>query len=361
MTAEELDGLRSEIDGVDVRIMDLLSRRLDLASEIGLTKRKDGLAVRDAAREDEVVERMVHLGRDRAVGDRVSRELARLLIESAVETQNGPGELPLAGFNALVVGGAGRMGEWVCRFLSNRGVAVKVWDPRRRIEGYEQVDSPTPHAADAHLVVIASPLGAASEDLRTVLDCGPKGIVFDLCSVKSHIAGILRESVAAGLKVTSVHPMFGPGIPTPRGFNVLVCSCGCDESDRLVRKLFGDAGAHVRSVVLEEHDGLMAYVLGLSHLTALLFGSALNASGRSVEVFRTVQGTSFDRLAVLAREVSLESRRVYHDIQSLNPNSKAMLEGVADALSELSEAALDRDATRFAEIMDRQRDYMEVF
>lgn len=361
MTSRELERLRADIDAVDDRMVALLSRRMDLASEIGLTKRRDEISVRDPAREKEVVERMVRLGNGLSVPERTSRGLARLLIESAIDTQSSSAELPLSGSKVLVVGGAGRMGEWVCRFMSNRGATVEVWDPRRRVEGYPQVDSLEPHAADASLVVVASPLGAVPDDLEAVLRCGPKGVVFDLCSVKSFISDTLRKAADDGISITSVHPMFGPGAPTPRGLNVLVCSCGSGAADQRVTKLFGSAGANVRTVPLEEHDGLMAYALGLSHVTVLLFGSALDASGRRIGELREVQGTSFDRLASLAREMSLESRRVYHDIQSLNPNSKAMLEGVRTALAELAEAALDPDPARFADIMDRQRDYMEVF
>ncbi len=360
MTSRELERLREDIDAVDERIVSLVARRLELASEIGLTKRRNGIAVRDPAREGDVVERIVRLGSDLSVPGTTSRDLAKLLIESAVVEQSSGAGQPLAGAEVLVVGGAGRMGEWICRFMSNRGASVKVWDPRRRADGYHQEESLSPSATEASIVVVASPLGAAHEDLRAVLECAPKGVVFDLCSVKSHISDTLRRAAAEGLQVTSVHPMFGPGAPTPRGLNVLVCGCGSEAADERAESIFSGAGASVRHVPLDGHDELMAYVLGLSHLTALTFGSALSASGRSLPELRKVQGTSFDRLASLAREMSLESRRVYHDIQSLNPNSKAMLDGVRAALAELADAALDADPVRFADIMDRQRDYLEV-
>jgi len=113
-------------------------------------------------------------------------------------------------------------------------------------------------------------------------------------------------------------------------------------------------------IELDEHDRLMAYVLGLSHLTALVFAGSARRSGEKIAGLKEVQGPTFERLASISKEVASESRRVYHSIQSLNPNSKQMISAVEDAFRELRAAALDPDPKRFAKIVDSDENYLEA-
>lgn len=345
---------------MDSEILELVARRQEVSEEIGLAKRKEGLGTRDRAREKEV--RKDFQAKARALG--LSRELAdslsTALIEGSVELQEAPRGRDMAGSSALVVGGAGRMGAWTCRFLSNRGADVKVWDPGKKLKGYKCVDGDEPGSDNYDIVIVASPLGRCREDLRAVLRESPRGLVFDLCSVKAHIAKPLREGAARGLTVTSVHPMFGPSAPSPRGRNVLICGCGCEDANERAAHMFSSAGANVSRIGLERHDELMAYVLGLSHLCSLVFASTLRGSDKSIAELRSVQGPSFEKQQTLARELSNESRRVYHDIQRLNPNTRKMVHAMEAALRELKSASLAADPSRFSKIMDSNREYLEV-
>ncbi|MEW5747855.1 MAG: prephenate dehydrogenase/arogenate dehydrogenase family protein [Candidatus Thermoplasmatota archaeon] len=360
MTVDELEALRAEVDRIDAELIRLISKRADVAREIGLTKRKDGLKVRDPARERKVVEKMARLAASAGADKRLAKEAARLLIADAVAVQRQEPRLPLEGTRALVVGGAGSMGGWTCRFLSNRGAKVRVWDPRGRRKGYPAAKELGPAAAEADIVVVASPLGVCQEELREVLAARPKGLVMDICSIKSHISSTLRLAAADGVTVASVHPMFGPRAPSPKGLNVVVCDCGSREATARARRIFKDSGANVVELYLEEHDRMMAYILGLSHMTALMFGTALRSSGKKASEFREAQGTSFARLAELAKEVSGESRRVYHDIQALNPHTKEVAEAAERALRELREASCAADHDMFIRLMESTKEHMET-
>ena len=360
MTNEELDALRVEIDRIDRELVKLISRRTDVAREIGLTKRKDGLKVRDVQRERKVVEKMASLAGSLGVDKKLAKEAARLLIADAVAVQKERDELPLEGEKVLVVGGAGRMGGWTCRFMSNRGAKVKVWDPRGKRRGYPNAKALEPAVAEADIVVLASPLGACPEELRAVIAARPKGLVMDLCSIKSHISSIMRMAAADGVPVASVHPMFGPRAPSPKGLKVIICDCGSREATARAKGIFGDAGAEIVELYLEEHDRMMAYILGLSHLTALMFGTALRSSGKKASELREMQGTTFARLAELAEEVSGESRRVYRDIQALHPHTKEMAEAAEQALRELREASSSADHLMFTNLMDSTKEHMET-
>ncbi len=360
MTREELLALRREVDRIDAEIVSLMAKRADATAEIGLTKQKDKMKVRDVEREKQVLDRIADLAQSLGMDSTRTRELFRQMISESVKSQRVAKPKDLEGRKVLIVGGAGRMGRWACRFLSNRGATVRVYDPRGEIDGYENVASLQDHAKKADIVVIASPLGAVPDDLKAVVECGPDGLVFDVSSIKSHIAPFLRDANVRGIKIASIHPMFGPGAPSPRGRNVLICDFGSDDANKETYDLFSSWGARTIMIELDEHDRLMAYVLGLSHLTSFLFAGSARRSGEKVAGLREVQGPTFEKLVSISREAVNESRRVYHDIQSLNPNSKQMIAAVEDAFRELKAAALDPDPKRFAKIVDADREYMEA-
>ncbi len=341
---------------MDNSILSLIARRMEVAKEIGLTKVKDGAQVRDASREEAVVKDFTERARNLGLGEEMATIIADAIIEEAVRTQLEQDVEYLQGKKVVVIG-AGRMGAWTARFASNRGAAVSVHDPRGTLDGYDNQRSPDQGAGDADLVIIASPLGTAKEDLRALLSAKPSGIIFDLCSVKSHLKDSLREGVANGFKVTSVHPMFGPGAVTPRGRNVLVCSCGCIEADAAARQLFENEGAIVTDVPMDDHDRLIAHVLGAPHMCALVFGRAVSKSGLSSKDLATARGPSFTTLCTLAKSISKESKRVYHDIQKLNPHTAEAIRSIEQALDELRSASLDEDPAGFAKIMDDERNF----
>jgi len=58
-----LDALRQRIDRIDEKLVRLLDERAQLAQQIGVEKRKQGLPVVDAAREDAVLRRVRNLTR----------------------------------------------------------------------------------------------------------------------------------------------------------------------------------------------------------------------------------------------------------------------------------------------------------
>jgi len=58
MCMDELTKLRKRVDEVDDQILQALSERAKICKAIGVVKKKQGLAVRDASRENEVYQRI---------------------------------------------------------------------------------------------------------------------------------------------------------------------------------------------------------------------------------------------------------------------------------------------------------------
>ena len=76
---EKLENLRLEIYGIDKQLIDLISRRLAVARSIGEVKKKSGMAILQAGREQEVIEKRralaISAGIDSGLVERLFREL----------------------------------------------------------------------------------------------------------------------------------------------------------------------------------------------------------------------------------------------------------------------------------------------
>lgn len=83
----EIEQLRAEIDAVNAEIADAVRDRMDVVEQIGAAKDADDRAVRDPEREQAVEDQFAELFDDRGLPPERGRELARCLIETAVEVQ----------------------------------------------------------------------------------------------------------------------------------------------------------------------------------------------------------------------------------------------------------------------------------
>lgn len=135
------------------------------------------------------------------------------MIESSLTTQE-QDRVRLAGQGggrrALIIGGNGRMGRWFVRFLAAQGFDVEVADPGGAPEGVVVHADWRASALDQDLIVVAAPLRRSNEILLELAQRQPKGMVFDIGSLKTPLTEGLKACAAAGLRICSVHPMFGP-------------------------------------------------------------------------------------------------------------------------------------------------------
>ena len=98
------------------------------------------------------------------------------------------------------------MGGWFAEFLSSQGFQVTIADPRGAPPGFDQLDDWQDHALDSELIVLATPLSATAEILKQLAARAPRGLIFDLGSLKTPLRAGLDALVRAGCRVTSLHP-----------------------------------------------------------------------------------------------------------------------------------------------------------
>lgn len=356
---DELGTLRARISELDRQILELVAQRLDTSRRVGEAKKRGGLPIRDFRVEVEVLgrarERAEHLGLD----PDVAADLIRRLISAAVETQREalehgarPGELQ----RVLVVGGAGRMGAWLCRFFASQGHRVSISDP---VAGGPFPNVSLEEAAPlSEVVVLSTPLGETPRLLEQVLAAGGDPLVFDICSLKGGVAPLLRRAASEGRRVASLHPMFAPGATLLSGRALLVCDAGRPDATEEARRLFADTALGLYEVPLEQHDRLMACLLNMSHALNLQFALALARSGLDFRELGRIASTTFAHQIATTAEVAGENPRLYHEIQHFNQHTPEILTLLQDAMSDLRQAAAKPEADQFEALMDEARRYL---
>jgi chorismate mutase/prephenate dehydrogenase len=364
MSSDEttLEDLRRRLNDIDRRLLGIVAERKAISAEVARVKRATGRPTRDYEREREVILGVRAAAAELGVAPALAEDLLRLLIRSSLTTQerasvaaHGAG----TGRRVLVIGGAGLMGRWLVEFLSSQGFAVEVADPAAA-----GADSPV--LADWHqsdlqhdFIVLATPLGITDQILKDLALRRPPGVIFDIGSLKSPLRAGLLALRSHGCKVTSVHPMFGPDTELLSGRHVIFVDLGSAAALEAAQQLFAPTMAERIVMSLDDHDRLIAYVLGLSHALNIAFFTALADSGEAAPRLARLSSTTFDSQLDVASRVARESPDLYFEIQSLNDYGAESLEALAQAVERIRTAVLSQDYPAFVELMRRGRDYLE--
>ena len=110
---------------------------------------------------------------------------------------------------------------------------------------------------------------------------------------------------------------------------------------------------------LDDHDRLIAYVLGLSHAINIAFFTALAESGEAAPRLARLSSTTFDAQLAVAEGVAGESPALYFEIQALNQYGGDSLAALVEAVTRLQTLVANQDAAGFARLMRRGQAYLQ--
>jgi chorismate mutase/prephenate dehydrogenase len=357
-----LDELRAAITALDTQLIELVARRQALSEQVASVKRATGRPTRDFGRERDVILRARNIAQERGISPDLAESLLRQLIQSSLATQEQAGVVAHAlgsGKRALVIGGRGKMGGWFADFLASQGFRVAIADPAGPVPQFDYVKDWREDPLDQDVIVLATPLGATAQLLQTLAVRAPRGLIFDLGSLKTPLRTGLAALVDAGCRVTSLHPMFGPDTELLSGRHVIFIDLGCADALAEAQALFATTMAERVVMGLDEHDRLIAYVLGLSHALNIAFFSALAESGEAAPRLARLSSTTFDSQLEVAARVAKESPDLYYEIQSLNEYGGESLRALQTAVQELVNVVASGDAAAFTAIKNRGRAYFD--
>ena len=358
LTPTELLELRNRLDEIDSGIVDLIAERQAVVTTIGDHKLKTGLPLRHYEREREVIDRGVERAENLGLSGSVARDILQTLIHHSLgkqEThklvQSGHG----AGRRALVIGGLGRMGEWMSRYLDMVGYRVDVADLIERDTPFNRVNDWQAVVNEYDLIVVAVPLRPSNDILLKLAKLKPDCLVFDIGSLKSPMREGLEALRESGCRVCSVHPMFGPNEIGLSGRHILFVDMGNQQAIEEARALFAHTAADCVELSLEEHDEVMAWVLGLSHLVNIAFAGALAQSGEKVPLLKQISSSTFNAQLNVATQVVSENPHLYYEIQQGNVNTEEVNRQFQKVLDELMSSVSKHDEAVFTHHMQAAR------
>jgi chorismate mutase / prephenate dehydrogenase len=361
-TPDPLSDLRDSIAEVDRALLELLRRRMDFAAEVGRLKALANrpVVVRDV--EDRVLTRARHYAEACGVSEEVMEEMFQAIIRGSVERQYRVGIAlrEQRGERVLIVGGAGGMGTWLRGFLELVGHSIDLADPslgnlpraHGRFSGLDEVEDLDAYAA----ILVAVPLGRTPIVVDQIAARQPKGLLVEIASIKEPLFGPLARARERGVRALALHPMFGPGksFYEPLTF-VLAVQGDTAEEKQALAPLLSHPYTRLVTVPFLHHDRLMGWLLGLAHLTNMLFGAALTRSGIEPAELHACASTTFTRQAATALSVLAEDPDLYLDIQHLNPHRHEVYAATREALQQLETLVAEREREGFRQTLAAAR------
>jgi len=243
-----------------------------------------------------------------------------------------------------IIGGAGGMGRWFGAFFEQAGYTVHV-------SGHASGPRPAEMAAACPVVIVSVPIGVTETVIREV---GPhmkkESLLMDLTSLKAGPVRAMLEASAS--EVVGLHPLFGPGVPSMEGQNVVLCPARAARWLPWVQDTFGKKGATLIETTPERHDEIMAVVQALNHLNTLVLGLSLREAGISREELERFSTPLF-RARLEAVENLFSHPQLYAEIIAGNPHISRILDLHEKAFSTLK-ALVDQQGAKALEARIRQ-------
>ncbi len=359
----DLDALRNEISELDRRLLELLNRRLELVASVRDVKDAVGERWIDPEREAELLQALVATNpgplSERGVTSIFSAVLDVLKQEVATERRVPSPPAAAAererAIERLAVVGTGLVGTSVALAARRTGTRCRGFDSDpgvlERAAGrgaLEPVSSLAEAVADAELVVVAVPVGAAPAVVEEVLEAaGPNVVVTDVASTKRPLASLADPRFVPG------HPVAGgaTGGPARAAADLFDAAtwfltptdASSAESVALVERFVASLGARAVRTEAAAHDRLLALTSHLPHALANLLMLRVADAAADDDAPLAFAGASLREMTRLAGA----NAAVWSDIFLGNADEiAAALAGLRASLDELEQALRtgDRDS-----------------
>lgn len=361
MDTKKLDLLRRKLDEIDESIITLIAERQFNVEQIGNVKLTTNSPTRDYQREKQVIEKIKNHAEVKGLDPYIAQKIFELVIETSLskqEIQKVKESNYGSNKSALIIGGNGKMGQWFAQFLTSQNFEVHINDLKPLKDQHNFIADYSNIELNHDYVIVATPIQKSAEILQHLSQLKPSGIVLDISSIKSPLRLPLRQLADSGCKVVSIHPMFGPDIQLMSGKHVIFIDMGNEEAVNQVKQLFQPTMAERIDMKFEDHDRLIAYVLGLSHIVNIAFMTVLSESGEAAELLSKLSSTTFDAQLGIANNVSNENPNLYFEIQKLNDYSPTTLNALSDAVQRIIQMIHQDNQAAFVNIMTQAKSYM---
>jgi prephenate dehydrogenase len=248
-------------------------------------------------------------------------------------------------FQIGIIGGAGGIGRWFAAFFQQAGYTVHV-------SGHASGLRPAEMAGVCPVIIVSVPIGVTQAVIR---DVGPhmkqESLLMDLTSLKAGPVRAMLEASAS--EVIGLHPLFGPGVPSLEGQNIVLCPARGDRWPPWVRDVLGQGGANLIETTPERHDEIMAVVQALNHLNTLVLGLSIREAGISQEELKRFSTPLF-RARLAAVENLFSHPQLYAEIIAGNPHASEILDLHERAIGTVKPLVVQQGAKALEELIRQE-------
>lgn len=224
-----------------------------------------------------------------------------------------------------ILGAGGHMGQWFAKYFHEKGYEVTGYDSENKITGKHIIvsDSLVGSILKADYVVLCTPTRRTPEVIRLIAKEMKRGTyLIEISSEKSKTVSALSK-IPAKINPICIHPMFGPGVKSIKGKNIISVPIKDAKKELSVAKsLFPDA--NFVTIDASEHDKKIAVILGLTHLLNLCFANIISKDEK-ISLTEKMSGTTFKVQKVLAESIMTESPELIETIIA-NPEIRRVAE-----------------------------------
>lgn len=357
---DKLEKMREDVRRVDREIIRLVGERLQLTRDIGRIKKEAGLPLLNYQVEKAVIENAQAVADDLHLSADFVKSVMQLLINESRSQQE---RLHYSAYNGeretiLIVGGAGEMGRWLASFFEIQGHEVLIYDIAATDSEFRSVATLKEGLERATCVAISVSLNVVPETIERIAGSGFKGLIFDIASIKGHLVDAIEKARRKGALITSIHPMFGPSARTLSDKVICYCDCGSAEALNRARAFFKDTAVRGVDLALDTHDRAISYVLGLSHISNIIYMNILAASGFRYSDLRAIASTTFLSQMITASSVINENPELYFLIQKYNPFKKEIYDKMQRAMTSVIDSVLNDKQEHFVQSMSVSREWL---
>lgn len=268
--------------------------------------------------------------------------------------------------NISIIGGSGRMGKWLARFLKKEGFDVTIIGrdsdsvQKAGLEIGCRATTDLSHVAESQVIILSVAINAFEEAVKKLAPLTHENqMIFDITSVKMMPVEIMNNTIIRGTTL-GTHPVFGPGARGVSGQNFVLTPTN-DRQMSLAEKagaFLEKRSAHVRTMSPEEHDRLMAVILGLAHFISIISASTLVDYGE-LEKLSSVQGVTYRALLTLIESVLSEDPELYASLQMNLPHLKNAQDLLIENAKRWSGMVSQKDRESFVDQMVKLRERFE--
>ncbi len=258
------------------------------------------------------------------------------------------------------------MGRWFANFLSKEGKEVIITgrNQRKLLEAKRQlgvkVATNVEAVKNADAILISVPIDNFEEVVEQVSPyTRPEQVIIDITSIKVLPVETMHKHIKTGLTL-GIHPVFGPGAKSIANQNFVLTPTNEREGTlaQKIKEYLEIRGAKVTLMTPQEHDEMMAVILGLSHFIALVSADTL-LNFDKLKQMEAISGITYKVLLTLVESVISEDPELYASLQMSLPNMTEIEKLFQRRGKVWADLVKNRDKQEFVQRMNALRSRLE--